>query len=449
MTEGNFSEESLFTSNSLKDMLGVKNSDDNLKENDETINIEALMTAVEDVDDVNALNITKNEAAHENEEFDENALVLSKDLDENETSGIVVTPTNTPSNIIETSKEIVDYAKEEKDMEIEFATWQANIGPDLNSIENALRPIERYAMKLHIDIDPYYSIYYIQELQRLESIINEGNDNNEQWDVIAIEREREEDEYRALAEGELLATNLTKRTVIRLKSWFLSERLKRKQELRVRLLTGAGWNLCIDSLTKIPFWYDNDTGSASYAIPKIIQEQELMKTAYKYGYSALSRNILLNIFSYLNPYPDRMKCSLVCANWKNSVFDEYFHLHVLSIESGARDVPTKLIHKNMFSSIYDAINSALPGDTIVLESGHHWETNLIIQKPIKILCQIEDSLRCIIEITGIVDIITNNSSVVMNSITIRKSNKKLSKILSCINCRNTKLLVSKLLSISQ
>ena len=40
-----------------------------------------------------------------------------------------------------------------------------------------------------------------------------------------------------------------------------------------RILTGAGWSLVIDPLTSVPFWYNDDTGEANYARPKIIEER--------------------------------------------------------------------------------------------------------------------------------------------------------------------------------
>jgi hypothetical protein len=40
-----------------------------------------------------------------------------------------------------------------------------------------------------------------------------------------------------------------------------------------RVLTGAGWSQIIDPLTFIPFWYNDDTGEANYATPKIVEER--------------------------------------------------------------------------------------------------------------------------------------------------------------------------------
>ena len=54
-----------------------------------------------------------------------------------------------------------------------------------------------------------------------------------------------------------------------LQKWYTGERVRRAQELRRRKLTGAGWSFIIDELTRVPFWYNEDTGEASYARPKV------------------------------------------------------------------------------------------------------------------------------------------------------------------------------------
>jgi hypothetical protein len=126
-------------------------------------------------------------------------------------------------------------------MEAEFASWQAKVGPDFRALESALKPVERFALRFRTDLEPYYSIFYINEQQRLlEMGVNEAQEKAEMWDVEEIEREKEEEEYRAFAEGDLLATSLTKREISHQKKWYQSERIIRNRARRRRLLTGAG-----------------------------------------------------------------------------------------------------------------------------------------------------------------------------------------------------------------
>jgi hypothetical protein len=234
-------------------------------------------------------------------------------------------------------------------------------------LENSLRPIERYALNLHTVIEPFYSLFYIQEQQRLASVLLEETNQTENWDIDQIEKDREDEEYRALAAGELLATNLTRRSITRLKTWYIKERSKRRQELRQRQLIGAGWSLVIDPITQIPFWYDEDTGQASYSTPKVIEQNEMIQKARENGYSYLPHSLLIHIFSYLETYPSRMIASLVCSNWRIAFHDEIFQLHVLPVESGAREMnSTKQYAPNVYVSIQEAITASKSGDTLNL-----------------------------------------------------------------------------------
>ena len=57
----------------------------------------------------------------------------------------------------------------------------------------------------------------------------------------------------------------------------------------------------------MPYWYNSDTGEASYRTPKIIAEQEKFATALERGYNAMPSNVMLHILTYLRPLPDRIR----------------------------------------------------------------------------------------------------------------------------------------------
>jgi hypothetical protein len=117
------------------------------------------------------------------------------------------------------------------------------LGPDFQSLESALKPIEAYALRFNIDVEPYRSIYYSNELATLEDMKQDDSSN---WDIELIEKEKEEEEYRILADGELLASNLTIRDANKHKNWYKKERSKRFHSRRIRILRGVGWKLVID-----------------------------------------------------------------------------------------------------------------------------------------------------------------------------------------------------------
>ena len=51
---------------------------------------------------------------------------------------------------------VSDVLTEEKDMEAEFASWQAKLGPDFSALESALKPVERCDPTLLYTIGVYY-----------------------------------------------------------------------------------------------------------------------------------------------------------------------------------------------------------------------------------------------------------------------------------------------------
>ena len=456
MTEGQFSESSLFNSSGLRDILAAgdhySNAVDTSTQAPMQVNshqvsaheIEAAMVAAEDEADITAMKTATAEAANEAAEFDENAPTQSGDVDDDGNDIVSKSTTNIDPNATATSVVTLDASTEERDMEAEFASWQAKVGPDFKALENALKPIERFALRIRTEVEPYYSAFFFANDQlRLEAIQAELAEG-EQLDVEEIEKQKEAEEYRALAEGELLAANLTRREIVRLKHWYLRERSQRNHARRVRLKTGASWSLDQDPHTGTMYWINNDTGEKRRDKPTILVEKESMSIALKYKYNALPHAILIRILSYLRPFPDRITCSLLCTNWHKASADYVFHKKVLPVESGSKD-PTKRgnLAFGTYASIEEAVNDAVDGETIIVSSGHHWESNLVITKMVRLIGDNIDCARCIIELSGHLSVTAAAKTCLIGNLTIRRPKKiahptglvsvKLSK-LSVFNC---------------
>lgn len=518
MTEGNFSESSIFSTKGLLDVFGdaIKNgtvegpssSSSGSMEIDgagvssrqqagggageegeggegrmpDLREVEAAMAAAEDEEDVRAMRGVRSEAAQEMEEFDGDAALGPEDEDDDDGRGEGKAPSSASllgdklaDGVASTSSTavvaIIDTATEEKDMEAEFATWQAQVGHDFHSLESALKPVERFALRFRTDIDPFFSIFYFNEQQRLDSLRSEGQELDGHWDVEDIEREKEEEEYRALAEGELLAANLTQEEVLDLQQWYGQERKRRARELQRRKLTGAGWSLVVDDLTQVPFWYNEDTGEASYAQPKIIYENERLERALEIGFAAAPMPIILGILSFLAVFPDRNNARLACARWDEGSRDPCFFKRVLSLESGARDALASsssstdntsssgnssiggsssggaginnsssssanssssghtqrgsnkkgiLLAENTFATLSAAVCAACAGDTILLNPGHHWDESITISKPLRILGDTEDPARCVVELGGQLRVEQSARAVILSTLALNR-----------------------------
>jgi hypothetical protein len=78
----------------------------------------------------------------------------------------------------------------------------------------------------------------------------------------------------------------------------------------------------------------------------------------------------------------------VCSRWRDASTDHSFRLRVFSVESGARDQVksgTLVLDPHTYTCISDAMSSALPGDTISLCAGHHWESGLHPCRPVRLI----------------------------------------------------------------
>jgi len=99
---------------------------------------------------------------------------------------------------------------------------------------------------------------------------------------------------------------------------------------------------------------------------------------------------------------------------------------------------------NHFHSIEAALDNILPGDTVILSNGHHWESSIQISVPVRIRSESIDPSRCIIELTGALSVSGHSNRVSLSGVTIRRPKKvsgravcvsvDSSSYLSLINC---------------
>jgi len=429
MTEGNFSEDSLFSSDGLKGILGVEGGAATSSSGPQSpVGSKAMaeaMAAAEDEEDVSAMKGAVEEAKRDQNEFDE-AVPLPQGEDEEGTTG------TKPKSAAETKETTT--TSEETTADDDFDSWQATVGPDFSALQTALTPIERYALNIRTEVEPFYSMHFLTEAQKLEAMGQSAE--GAEWDVEEIERQKEIEEARLLSEGELLFTgNLVGGTVEfasrrskqesrRLQSWFLKERKTRHRQRRKRIQTGEGWGLVLNDPSKPPHWYNNDTGEISYKKPLIIERREEAIQARQLRYTALPIGLLIGIFSYLDPSPDRMNAGLVCSRWLQAATDPVFSFHVLSVETGVRDNGEKMakLAKNEFVSVRAAVAASRPGQVLILGSGHHWEDgNIECSVPLKITSEAEDASKCIIELTGgSLEVLPESVHVMVHGVTMRR-----------------------------
>jgi hypothetical protein len=443
----------VYTKGGLRAILGVTDDDGNNAENDQTNEagdakdsadlsseqMESAMAAVEDEDDVKALRGAQKEAAEELQEFDENVEIKkdSEAEDDEAEMGDGDEPATRPKQRQKSKQEKSpnsqegdeEQKNEETELEKEFAAWQTTVGFDASAIESSLSPMERYGLNFREDIDPFYSIFSINEQRRKMQATEIEDDIN----IDEIERQKAMEERRAMEDGDLLATRPRPEDLIRQRNQYRRERARLRAEKKRRKLTGENWSSKIDGQSQNPFWYNADTGEAIWDKPAVLIELEAHDLAHQQGWGSLPIKPLVHVMEFLIPFPERQSCSAVCRQWKAGANAFKFVRHVYPVEMGALNRDASRRDHNHFCTIAEALSVALPGDTIgkalillilirmrtetasntqfirlfrhiELADGHYWvkDPGLVFDKALKLVGDEHNPANVVIEMSGAV-----------------------------------------------
>jgi parallel beta-helix repeat protein len=406
----------MYSKGGLRDILGVSDTGDSDDNEPASLGpdqqqgtmtsqqMEKAMASLEDEDDVAALHIARKEAEDELKEFDESIEYKKDEDDETEGKDKDTDVKDKGASASETDEKFTtddddekDETKIEEDMVKEFTNWQSTVGMDVSAIEASLSPTEKYGLHFRERIDPFWSVFAImEERRRLEA----AADNDDDVDVEELERMKAEEEQVALEHGDLLGTMPRPDELPRQRHMYLREKARLRASKKRRKLTGENWEERLDALTKLPFWYNVDTGEAIWEKPRILHEIEADEIAYEKKWNAMPLKPLILIMTYLVPFPERTTCARVCSQWRDAATDISFVLHVLPVELGATHSSLKL--PNHFATIAKAMEVAQAGDMIELADGHYWvnEPGLEVTVPLKFVGDENDPSHVIIELSG-------------------------------------------------
>merc|ERR1712238_569349 len=241
----------------LKAILGVSENDPVTNSSEEEENtppdmmskeqMEIAMASLEDEDDVKALRGAQKEATDDLKEFDENTAIpkgSDEEVDEPEKGEggktarkkmVKKERKKDDTNISKSEGE--QQNSDEKELEKEFAAWQNAKGFEEKAIEQSLSPMERYGLKFREDIDPFYSIFFINE-QRRKMEVMEGV---EEIDIEEVERQKAIEEQQAIDNQDLLATGIRPKDLVRQRSLYRRGKARLRSEKKRRKITGEFW----------------------------------------------------------------------------------------------------------------------------------------------------------------------------------------------------------------
>jgi len=442
---GKAKSDDVFSKGGLRSILGVDAEDesDDVKTTSDAAEsepevtkeqMEQTMASLEDEDDVRAMHGAQKEADDELKEFDESIEYFKEEGDgdggeEKGEAGDGKQPSNNEEKPEDAAKAEPqeDEKKSEADMQREFEAWQSQVGMDASSIESSLSATERYALNFREEIDPFYSIFAINEYKRKM----EAEESAEEIDLDEIERNKLIEEERALEEGDLLGTFPCPEDLLRQSHLYTREKARLRSSKKRRKLTGENWETRIDGNVNLPYWYNVDTGEAIWDKPLVLLELEAYDQALEKHWNALPLKPLVHIMEYLIPFPERTTCSLVCRQWRTAATDISFVRHIYPVEMGALLQGGRQIEHNHYRTIEEALSIALPGDTIgtylacmvsmcyscqratdlqpclavELGDGHYWvsEPGLKVTFPLRFIGDEHDPSHVIVELSGTVE----------------------------------------------
>jgi len=425
LTEGNFDSEHLEAAlqSSKRDQL------------------EAAMSQLEDADDAAGAKAAALEAETQANEFDENALAPPADDDDGDEP--------------KEAKEVDELAEAQEDedeaqrLEAEFAAWQQRVGPDPTALCASLSKVEQRCLARREDETAGFGAYFLTP-QEKKLFDEQAANRDEHWDVDAIEAQKANDEAKALESGDLIATELyfaTAGNAAPAPSFAdyaldYGKRRRRANSAKARRRsTGAAWEERVDGASSQQFWYNVDTGEATWLAPRVIQRRDADAAFRAGGFADWPHDVAAAVVQLLAPAPDRARAASVCRSWMRACADERLLLKVVPVErlsededarrrkesakaleaqqgtrrsrladgdaemADASDDDERLspgFQRTRCYSVRCALRRAQRGETIVLAPGHYWEeaADLVVDRAVRIVGDASEPARVVLELGG-------------------------------------------------
>jgi SNF2 family DNA or RNA helicase len=376
----------------------------------------AAMAAAEDEDDRKATKQSAQEMLNDVAEFDETKKLSSASIDD--------------SNVAKRKGGKADsknaHAQEEKeDDEILEANlvklWEGKdeLGA-MKALEDALRPIDRYALGFRQDVEPIWN-NVAADAWRQEVLMEASN---RELEIEEIEAERLKEEVLLEKSVEMVRAAPSKRGYSRYKKLFLNQREMRETEIKKRRMQGGEWELHRDQKLKRDYYFNTRTGKCTWTKPEVLAIRDAQIATRAGGFGLFPPALLRIIYLYLD-HSSRESARLNCLHWYYVGMHRSLWLRVIPnhklrrvshyggnnfrrnklwgdgwwTEMGMGDSGIGLAsgHNSMrslydmaqsnrvFDTVKEALENAGAGDTIALEPGIYQEKDLRIQKPVRII----------------------------------------------------------------
>jgi len=293
-------------------------------------------------------------------------------------------------------------------LEIEIASWQEQVGPDVNALTQSLSAVEQQAIvirELYYKVcmsDGLASTAFLTPTERrlMEVVKSNSTQCSLAFDMDEIESRKQIEENRACFDGEFAATDLYFSQMDHLtdpkqdRCEFRKRRRLAQLVKHRRKCTGAAWETRVDARSDMPFWYNVDTGEATWLKPSFIQRRDIYLNARHAGYGNWPKKISLNFMSMCEPQVTRCVCALVCRNWANACSEDHLLVRVLFDGTGPELDPGLPCRASFCDeprlsrfSLRCAIQAVLAGESLVVGAGCYCDdgSDLLINKTIRVI----------------------------------------------------------------
>ena len=266
----------------------------------------AAMAAAEDEDDRKATKQSAQEMLNDVAEFDETKKLSSASIDD--------------SNVAKRKGGKADsknaHAQEEKeDDEILEANlvklWEGKdeLGA-MKALEDALRPIDRYALRFRQDVEPIWN-NVAADAWRQEVLMEASN---RELEIEEIEAERLKEEVLLEKSVEMVRAAPSKRGYSRYKKLFLNQREMRETEIKKRRMQGGEWELHRDQKLKRDYYFNTRTGKCTWTKPEVLAIRDAQIATRAGGFGLFPPALLRIIYLYLD-HSSRESARLNCLHW--------------------------------------------------------------------------------------------------------------------------------------
>ena len=190
--------------------------------------------------------------------------------------------------------------------------WKGD-GNALQALENALRPVEKYALRFREEIEPVWT-KAASEAWRRQML---DNAHQREWDMEELQRRKEQME-RAMDESEelVLAAPSSSGSGMEKKRTYFGERVRIEHaQKKQRRRKGNDWEVHVDERTSKQYWYNTTTHDCTWSKPLLLAIRDSHTLTLVAGFALMPPGLLRFVLTFLEVSPDVLQCRATCRHY--------------------------------------------------------------------------------------------------------------------------------------